>query len=272
MASCREECFFVSRRVIYPHTLGGCGDHLETTYEIRTSRFCVSRLRNSRDTNRSHVFCAALWFGLSHTAWLLFPRCAEATRAKLFRQRNTTRGVADNKLDALMDKLYLYHRQSNSIPIAPDSGRRKFPKLGQLPLCEVRRRRLIAILHNSFLIAGSSIGIVLTVSIPTLLPFTAALPSFRPLLPRDTGKVVVTSDWSDPARPGWLHCFASGSWLPTQLITAPVNQVCAPSQSVEGISRLSFRSNFFWAPPIGRTPRNLRRISGQHMPWRHIPS
>lgn len=91
---------------------------------------------------------------------------------------------------------------------------------------------------------------MLTASIPTLLPFTAALPSFRTLLPRKkTAEVDVTSDWSDPARPGWLHCFTSGSWLPTQLITYPVAQVCAASQSVEGISRSSFRTNSPFPPP-----------------------
>ncbi|CAF9906202.1 MAG: hypothetical protein HETSPECPRED_006104 [Heterodermia speciosa] len=91
---------------------------------------------------------------------------------------------------------------------------------------------------------SSFVVIVLTASIPTLLPFTAALPSFRTLLPRKkTAEVDVTSDWSDPARPGWLHCFTSGSWLPTQLITYPVAQVCAASQSVEGISTVNSAAN-----------------------------
>ena len=122
----------------------------------------------------------------------------------------------------------------------------------------------MAIPHNSFMIAGSSVAIVLTASIPTLLPFTAALPSSRFLLPRKkTAKVDVTSDWSDPTRPGWLHCFTSGSWLPTQLITAPVAEVCAASQSAEGISMLSFRSAFAL---IGHTPRDLRHVSTASAP------
>ena len=59
-ASCGEECFFSSGRVIFPHPQGRGGDNLELMYEIWTSRFCVSWLRDSRDTDRSRMFCAAL--------------------------------------------------------------------------------------------------------------------------------------------------------------------------------------------------------------------
>ena len=215
------------------------------------------------------MFCAALWPRLSHTAVdsvSTTRRCDPSQNVSTEKHRPLCGNLISS--DALVVDAYRYHHQickigrSNSTPIAAISDQCKFPKLGLLPLCEVRSHRLIAILYGSFLIAGSSIVVMLTASIPTLLPFTAALPSSRSLLyRRKTGKVDVTSDWSDPARPGWLHCFRSGSWLPTQLITAPVSQVCAASQSVEGISRLSFRSLF---APIGRSPRDWD-MSRQHL-------
>ena len=235
-------------------------------YEIRTSRFCVSQFRDSRDTDRSRMFRAALWFRLSHTAVDSISttrRCDPSQTVSTEKHHPLCGNLISS--DALIVDAYRYYHQickigrSNSTHIAAISEHCKFPKFGLLPLCEVRSHILIAILYDLFSIAGSSIVIVLTASIPTLLPFTAALPSSRFLLHRrKTGKVDVTSDWSDATRPGWLHCFRSGSWLPTQLITAPVGQVCAASQSVEGISRLPFRSVF---APIGRTPRVLRLVS-----------
>ncbi|KAL8709600.1 MAG: hypothetical protein Q9220_005692 [cf. Caloplaca sp. 1 TL-2023] len=87
-----------------------------------------------------------------------------------------------------------------------------------------------------------SLGTVLAITHVSFITITSAIPTT--LSPR--AQESVTTD-NDPTRPGTLHCFTSGTWLPVYLllpsppaINDPITTACTPPSNNNGVGYFSF--------------------------------